>query len=148
MSRAEDLRQTIRTLMRVMLISERTPEANRHVVRFNPHDFHTLGLLAEHVGMRATELARRLGVAPTTASSLIARLVRQGLVARDRDAKDGRAVALSLTQDGQALAAAIHAQDLRNMELFLSALDPQEQEQIVAILGKIAARVAALEAES
>lgn len=146
MSRADDLRQIVRVLMRVMLISERTPSAHQHVERFNPHDFHTLGMLRETSGLRASEIAQALAVAPTTASSLISRLERRGLVQKLRSQDDGRAVSLSLTAQGAALAQAIHDQDLRNMELFLSALEPEEQDQMIGLLGKVVARVRQLEA--
>ncbi|MEL6838001.1 MAG: MarR family transcriptional regulator [Pseudomonadota bacterium] len=128
-----------------MLISERTPPEHQHAERYNPHDFHTLGLLRAEPGLRATALAHRLHVAPTTASSLIARLVKKGLVSRDRDPEDGRAVALSLTDKGRAAADTIHNQDLSNMELFLSAMPDEEQDQLIYLLGKVAARVQALE---
>ncbi|MDX8347285.1 MarR family transcriptional regulator [Cognatiyoonia sp. IB215446] len=145
MSRADELRKIVRTLMRVMLISERTPPEHQHAERYNPHDFHTLGLLRAEPGLRATALANRLHVAPTTASSLIARLVKRGLVSRDRDPDDGRAVALSLTEQGRAVADTIHNQDLSNMELFLSAMSAEEGDQLIYLLGKVGARVEALE---
>jgi len=145
MSRADQLRQIVRTLMRVMLISERTPPEHQHAERYNPHDFHTLGVLRAEPGLRATALANRLHVAPTTASSLIARQVKRGLVSRDRDPDDGRAVALSLTEQGRAVADTIHNQDLSNMELFLSAMSQDEGDQLIYLLGKVAARVHALE---
>lgn len=131
--------------MRVMLISERTPTEHQHVERYNPHDFHTLGVLRAEPGLRSTALANRLHVAPTTASSLIARLVKRGLVLRERSPDDGRAVALSLTPNGKKLADTIHNQDLRNMELFLSAMSEQEQDQLLHLLGKVAKRVQSLE---
>ncbi len=133
--------------MQVMLISERTPVEHQHVVRFNAHDFHTLGFLLENPGARASALADQLHVAATTASSLIARMVRQGLVARTRDPADGRAVQLSLTDRGRVLAETIRSQDLRNMELFLSALTADDQDQLLALMDKVVARVAALQEE-
>lgn len=131
--------------MRVMLISEKTPAAHQHAERYNPHDFHTLGLLRETPDMRASALAEQLGVAPTTASSVIARLVKKGWVVRRKSPDDGRAIALSLTKAGRAMADVIHNQDLSNMSLFLSAMPDEEQDQLIALLGKVAARVSELE---
>lgn len=148
MSRPDELRQIVRTLMRVMLISERTPTAFQHKTRYNPLDFHTLGILRAEPDLRATALAERLRVAPTTASSLIARLVKKGLIKREKSQEDGRAVALTLTADGQKLADAIHQQDLANMTFFLSALEEEaEQVQLIALLRKVTKKVAALERE-
>ena len=54
------------------------------------------------------ELARRLGMAPTTVSSWIGRLESDGAVARTRNAEDGRSVLLELTPRGrEQLAAAM-----------------------------------------
>jgi len=135
----------VRTLMRVMLVSERTAPEHQHVVRFNPLDFHTLGMLREAGTVRASDIADSMGVAPTTASSVVARLVRQGLIARRQNEQDRRAYDLTLTEEGAARAAAIHAQDLANMRLFLSALSDQEQAQLLGLLDSVASRVAALE---
>ncbi|MEL7179781.1 MAG: MarR family transcriptional regulator [Pseudomonadota bacterium] len=129
-----------------MLISERTPTQHQHAERYNPHDFHTLGLLREMPGMRASTLSDHLGVAPTTTSSVIARLVKKGWVARQKNPDDGRAVSLSLTPKGQAMADTIHQQDLSNMALFLSAMSEAEQDQLLVLLGKVTDRVKALEA--
>lgn len=147
MSKADHLRQLVGTLMRVMLISERTPRAYQHATRYNPHDFQTLGLLRENPGVRASTLTDYLGVVPTTTSSVIARLVQKGLVKKAKHPDDGRAVSLTLTDAGQALAETIYQQDLSNMTLFLSAMDEDEQDQLITLLGKVTERVTALERE-
>lgn len=146
MDRRETLADMIGTLMRVMLVSERTPADYQHAVRYNPLDFHTLGALRVSPGMRASDLATYLGVAPTTTSSVIARLIKRGLIEKTKSKEDGRAVALDLTEDGRALALTIRAQDIHNMELFLSSLEAEEQAEIIRLLGKVVTRVAELDA--
>ncbi|SFS22001.1 MarR family winged helix-turn-helix transcriptional regulator [Yoonia litorea] len=145
MSKPDQLLKIVGTLMRVMLVSERTPRAQQHVTRYNPHDFQTLGFLRENPGARATTLTDYLGVVPTTTSSVIARLVQRGLVAKAKHPEDGRAVSLSLTKAGQDLAETIYQQDLSNMRLFLSAIDESEQSQLIALLQRVSDRVTALE---
>ena len=145
MTKNARLLQPVRTLMRVMLVSERTSPEHQHVVRYNALDFHTLGMLREREVLRASDIADDLGVAATTISSAVARLVKRGLIERAQSAEDRRAYDLRLTEQGQQIAQAIHAQDLRNMGLFLSALEPHEQEALITLLSKVADRVAALE---
>ncbi|MGR3514248.1 MAG: MarR family winged helix-turn-helix transcriptional regulator [Paracoccaceae bacterium] len=145
MSHAPELLELVGTLMRVMLISERTPGDYQHAIPYNALDFNTIGAIRRSPGLRATRLADELGIAPTTASSVIARLVKKGLIERQRDKTDGRAAALFLTRQGQSLADTLHAQDIRNMEFFLSALTPDEQADLLRLLGKVTARVRALE---
>ncbi|MFM2130662.1 MAG: hypothetical protein RL477_2208, partial [Pseudomonadota bacterium] len=50
------------------------------------------------------ELARLTGVEISTLSRLLARMEVQGLIARRRDAADGRSVSVSLTDKGRKLA--------------------------------------------
>ncbi len=145
MSNDVQLLKFVHVLMRVMLVSERTSPEHQHVIKFNALDFHTLGLLREHASVRASELADALGIVPTTASSVIARLIKKGLVQRAQSQKDRRAFDLTLTEEGARIAQAIHAQDLQNMRLFLSALEEGEQSDLLKLLGQVAGHVAALE---
>ncbi len=131
--------------MRVMLVSERTPKDFQHAIPYNALDFNTIGLLRVAPGLRASELSHHLGVAPTTASSVIARLAKRGLIERRKDARDGRAASLVLSEAGSALAQTLHQQDLKNMTLFLGALDETEQVELLRLLGKVTDLVTTLE---
>jgi DNA-binding MarR family transcriptional regulator len=53
-------------------------------------------------GLRVSELAERLAVATATVSDSVAALARKGLVTKQRDPADARAVAVFLTVTGQA----------------------------------------------
>jgi len=55
-------------------------------------------------GLRLDEVAKGLGVTAPTASDAVAALVSKGLVSRGRSVDNHRAVALTLTADGAALA--------------------------------------------
>ena len=145
MTKEHQLLEQVKTLMRVMLISERTPTEHQHVIKFNPLDFHTLGMVRASPGVRAGAVVAALGIAPTTASSVIGRLMSRGLIQRRQCMDDRRAYELHLTDEGQRIADAIFAQDLRNMGLFLSALTAREQDQMLKLLGKVVAKVEALE---
>ncbi|WP_299043075.1 MarR family transcriptional regulator [uncultured Tateyamaria sp.] len=135
----------VRTLMRVMLVSERTSPEHQHVVRFNALDFHALGMLRENGVVRASGISDALGIVPTTASSVVARLIKRGLIERQQSTEDRRAYDLQLTSEGRRIADAIHTQDLHNMNLFLSALEPHDQAALLDLLGRVVERVSALE---
>jgi DNA-binding MarR family transcriptional regulator len=62
--------------------------------------FRTMVRVYQHPGCTPSELAERLGIARPTASRLVDRLVRQGLVARRTDDGDRRRVTLRLTRNG------------------------------------------------
>lgn len=134
--------------MRVMLVSERTPKDHQHAIPYNALDFNTIGALRASPGMRAADLTEHLGVAPTTTSSVIARLTKRGLVERKRSIEDGRAASLVLSEAGSALAEILHRQDIKNMEFFLSALNDDEQDTLLDLLGKVTAKVGQIERSS
>ena len=74
----------------------------------NPTQGQLLAVLraAGGVGLRVTELAERLAIAPSTVSDSVAALARKRLVTKQRDPSDARAVAVFLTSLGQSEAQA------------------------------------------
>ena len=65
--------------------------------------FVILTALAEADGVTQKELARRTASDANTMSEMLGRLERRGLVTRERDADDGRARRVSLTECGREL---------------------------------------------
>ena len=65
--------------------------------------FRALTMIARHGPVSATTLARLVGVAPSTATRMCDRLVRDGLLARRPSAEDRRVVTVSLTRPGEAV---------------------------------------------
>jgi DNA-binding MarR family transcriptional regulator len=57
--------------------------------------------LADHSPARVSDLGERLHLAPSTASGLVAQLLRAGLVGRDVDPDDRRASVVTLTRAGR-----------------------------------------------
>src|SRR3954471_15393076 len=57
--------------------------------------------LAEHPGMRVTDLADAMGLHQSTISNLIDKLLQKQLVRRKTDSEDGRVVHLYLTAPGE-----------------------------------------------
>lgn len=69
--------------------------------RLTPTQGDILALLrARGRPQRLSDVADGLGITRPTACDAVAALVRKGLIAKDRDAEDGRAVALRVTVDG------------------------------------------------
>lgn len=60
-----------------------------------------MALMARTPGLRVTQLARDLSLHPSTASNLLDKLERAGLVQRARNSEDQRVVQLYLTEAGQ-----------------------------------------------
>jgi MarR family 2-MHQ and catechol resistance regulon transcriptional repressor len=68
---------------------------------------------------------------------VIDNLEKQGLVQRQRDAKDRRLVNVSLTPAGEALISQVFPEHLNAILAEMSALSPQEQEQLGRLCRKL-----------
>ncbi len=85
-----------------------------------------------------TDVARFLGVATTTISSATDRLEKRGLLARHRPDDDRRAVALSLSPEGQAYVAAQRQAYTAMFKTMLERLSSAERKSLIAMMTKIA----------
>jgi DNA-binding MarR family transcriptional regulator len=129
---------SIRSLLRAFTIDEARYPPAEGKIRYNGPEFQTLYFVGLHPDCSSAALATFLGVSPTTAQSVIERLIKRGLILRRRSDGDKRAVALTLTQEGEAMRAAINRQDRRNCETMLAALPEAERSAFVAQMAQIA----------
>jgi DNA-binding MarR family transcriptional regulator len=141
----ELLRASFIVLIRVFHVNERTAPAADGQTKYSPYDFQSLEFVAHQPGCMATALASYLAVSPTTATSIINRLVARGLVQRQRPEKNRRSISLSLTAAGRTLHQAIVRQGLKNMAVMLEPLSPTERGEFLRQMGKIVDRVRRLE---
>ena len=82
-----------------------------------------------------------LGIVPTTASSVVDRLVERDLVERRRPETDRRSIALSLTADGREAFGRLEAEEMVTMQVMLDALPEDERETFVRQMTRIADKV-------
>jgi len=103
----------------------------------NELDKQVLLFAADNPGSGPSDIARFLAVPNTTISSATDRLVKRGLLDRDRIEKDRRAISLRLSTEGEAAVVALR-QNLQNLyRMMLLRLSPEEQEQFLHIITKI-----------
>lgn len=136
--RTENLLESVGTLLHVFTVDETRFPSAEGKMRYNPIDFQTLRHLEGNPGSQGVDIARALGVAPTTQQSVLDRLIRKGLVERGEHPTNRRAKTHQLTRDGRQLRAAIQRQDLANMETILALLTDSEQGHLVKLLAKVA----------
>lgn len=89
------------------------------------------------IGERATpaEIARWLGREPHTVSSLLSRMVAQGLVRKEKSLDKKNLVRIRLTDKGEQL---YHeAIGMKPMHEIISVLDGKERQQLKILLGKL-----------
>src|SRR5512134_738130 len=90
------LRAAIRGLVRRFAISER---AEVSCCGLTVAQAAALEALDGHGPMRLSDLGRRLGIAPSTLTRNLERLIESGLVERHTDGRDARAARVGLTAD-------------------------------------------------
>lgn len=129
---------SIRSLLRAFTVDEARYPPAEGKIRYNGPEFQTLHFVGLHPDCSSAALTAFLGVSPTTAQSVIERLIKRGLILRERSSGDKRAVALNLTPAGEAMRAAINRQDRRNCETMLAALPEAERSAFVAQMVHIA----------
>ena len=98
-----------------------------------------LGCVADHPGVRPGQVAKLLNLRPNTVTTLVNALVERGLVGRSAAAQDGRAVSLSVTDDGRR---AVHAWQATNnavLNLAQSNLTPGQRSALARAVPALAA---------
>ncbi len=139
MDQIGQLDAAISTLLRVLTIDERRSSSNLGSVPFNPIDLETLSFLHRHPGSLAKNVATYLGVRSTTMQSAVDRLHKRGLLRRDKAALKGRAVALSLTEEGMKFRQEMQVQNLKNCTQMLASLPNEARDGFVKNMATIAA---------
>jgi DNA-binding MarR family transcriptional regulator len=92
-------------------------------------------LMAQPYGM--SELGAMLGLAKSSLTGLVDRTERNGLVRRESDPRDTRAVRVALTPQGGGLAGEFYAETCRRVEGLSAGLDIAEQGALADLLGRI-----------
>ncbi|GAA4966931.1 hypothetical protein GCM10023205_34510 [Yinghuangia aomiensis] len=93
-----------------------------------------LFVLHRHGPLGVKEIAERLGVEQSTASRQIRPLEEHGLVHRDTDPRDGRAVRLHLTEAGLDVRERVRQVWLRDISTVWRDWDPAERAQLATLL--------------
>jgi DNA-binding MarR family transcriptional regulator len=92
-------------------------------------------LMTQPYGMG--ELSALLGLAKSSLSGLVDRTERNGLVKREPDPQDTRAVRVALTPLGSGLATEFYDETCRRIERLPSGLSATERDTLAELLGRI-----------
>jgi DNA-binding MarR family transcriptional regulator len=92
-------------------------------------------LMGKPYGM--TELGATLGLAKSSLTGLVDRTERNGLVRREPDPKDTRAVRVALTPRGGRLAGEFYAETCRRVERLAAGLIAADHAALTALLGRV-----------
>ena len=110
-------------------------ETGEHDV--TPVQFAILNALIDDPGEDQVTLAGKVAFDAATFGSVIGRLETKGWVRREPDAADRRRKLLWVTAEGEAAALAMKRAVTRAQRRILDPLRPDEQEQLIVLLGKL-----------
>lgn len=88
-------------------------------------------------GLNPSEISDRQGTSRNTISALVGDLEDEGLIERSLDPEDRRRFNIRLTEAGRNLVHAHVSSHLRTVHGCFAALDPEEQESLIALLSKL-----------
>src|SRR5262250_2130421 len=133
---AEALRSVLGRLNRA-LKAEGISNAEHPYARFNLSDLVVADLLVRQKTVIMSDVARALDSPLSTATTVVDRLVKSGMVARSRGQSDRRSVELTLTAEGKRLAALLMRQQLKSAQIMLAALSAPEQREFLTLFERM-----------
>jgi DNA-binding MarR family transcriptional regulator len=96
--------------------------------------------VAQHEGLSQTDLVRLTGIDRSTLADVVQRLLKRGLIQRERTMQDGRTYAVSLSAEGRELLEAIKPHARRADRLVLACLGDEDGKAAAAILSRLLRR--------
>jgi DNA-binding MarR family transcriptional regulator len=99
-----------------------------------PGQARAIGVLRRHGGMRPSDLAEHLRIAPRSATEVIDALQERGLAERSPDPADRRATLVALTDEGDRIGAAVRSARAAEAEAFFGQLSDTDRETLAQIL--------------
>jgi MarR family 2-MHQ and catechol resistance regulon transcriptional repressor len=91
-----------------------------------------------HLGpMIQSVLAEKLLTSPSNLTTLIDNLERDGMVRRERSTEDRRRIEVSLTAEGRELIEEVFPRHARRIAGLMTALEPEEQEELGRLCRKL-----------
>ena len=118
----------------------------RHHARFGltPAKLNVL-MLVKHLGdtegLPQREIAKRLIISGSDVTGLIDRLEKEGLLARRGASSDRRVKLIKITPMGSALLDKLWPAHIEQVEQAMSSLSKREQQQLIALLTKLRAKL-------
>jgi DNA-binding MarR family transcriptional regulator len=142
-SPAAALRRALRELTRVQQLRDRSRAAAAGLTATGAH---ALEVLAERGPLSLTALSAELCVDRSTGCRVVGLLEDRGWVARAADARDGRAIAVALTEAGRALETRLRGQAVREAAALLDAVPGADARLLHALARASAEHAGAVKA--
>ncbi|EWT02369.1 MarR family transcriptional regulator [Intrasporangium oryzae NRRL B-24470] len=103
----------------------------------SPHDARALRVIGHHGPTRLGVVAEHLRIAPRSATDVVDRLERRGLVERAPDPGDRRATTVRLTSAGETVLGEVDAARRVGAEEFFGRLSDRERRTLATVLARL-----------
>jgi DNA-binding MarR family transcriptional regulator len=104
---------------------------------FSKSELFTMLLVDRNGEIIMSKIADYVNVSMSTANGIVERLIKKGLLSRDRSDSDRRIVVIRLTEEGKNLVNELKKVVLEYIGLIFEALDDEERKLIFKIFNKI-----------
>ena len=104
----------------------------------SPHQARALRVVSARDGVRLSELAEALRIAPRSATEVADALAGRGLVERSADPGDRRAVLLRPTEEGRRVQREVEEARAADAEALFARLSPADRDALERILRQLA----------
>lgn len=136
MSKAEESMAVVTALVRSSFLINSVYTESAREYGLTPQQGQLLCvLMAQSYGM--SELGAVLGLAKSSLTELVDRTAGRGLVRREPDPRDRRAVRVGLTEQGGELAEAFYTETCRRVDLLPAGLDDAERATLAELLARV-----------
>jgi DNA-binding MarR family transcriptional regulator len=142
MSTEEKARRLVDHLQTVMDGAESAVAKNAAVPEaLSAQEIRVLRTVGRHEGCIMSGIAERIRLSLSSVTGLIDRLVDKKLVCRDRSSQDRRVVQVELTGEGRELHKSVVESQVQYARGLLKSLSADEQDELLALFGKLSARI-------
>lgn len=135
--KAKELNSHIHQMLEKVTAAQRITCLNSPSAELSLQELRVIGLLGEGGSTIMREIATHLGLAMSTGTGIVDKLVERGLVSRGRNDEDRRIVSVVLTGTGQEIYKMYQERNLGLSFSMLETLTEKEQDTLLFLMRKI-----------
>lgn len=133
MNTVSDIEQLFATTIQLgKLLSHRNPETQEERTA-TMLQFATLNFVKEHPNRTVSDLANFMQLSKSSATQMVERLVKAGLIKRLDDRDDRRIIRLDITPLGEKEYEVLHGKMLEKMKVFTSKIPSKDLRELIRI---------------
>lgn len=135
--KAKELNSYIQQMLEKVVASQRTTCRNSPSAELSVQELNVIGLLGQRGPSIMRDIAKYMGLAMSTCTGIVDKLVERGVAVRERNEEDRRVVTVSLTDAGQEIFELFQERNMGLSFSMLESLTVKEQDVLLSLMRKI-----------